>query len=60
MAGNEIKIYCSKQTKRYADTINISKKFLGKSNFCLMLGDNFFYGGNFSGHLDDCQKQKII
>ena len=23
-----------------------------------MLGDNFFYGGNFSGHLADCQKSK--
>ena len=40
-----------------ADTINLSEKFLGKSNFCLMLGDNFFYE-NFSGHLADCQKSK--
>ena len=30
-----------------ADTINISKKFLGKSNFCLMLGDNFLFSKIF-------------
>jgi glucose-1-phosphate thymidylyltransferase len=39
-----------------ADTINISEKFIAKSNFCLMLGDNLFYGSDLTGYLQDCQK----
>ena len=31
--------------------ISLSKKFIGKSNFALMLGDNFFYSSNLSNTL---------
>jgi glucose-1-phosphate thymidylyltransferase len=41
-----------------ADTINISEKFIAKSNFCLMLGDNLFYGSDLTGYLEDCQTSK--
>tara|TARA_B110000971_G_scaffold48969_1_gene49093 strand:- start:5563 stop:6432 length:870 start_codon:yes stop_codon:yes gene_type:complete len=54
--GMKIKYIVQNKPGGIAHTINISEKFLGKSNFCLMLGDNFFYGGNMSGHLNDCQK----
>ena len=54
--GMKLKYIVQNKPNGIADTINLSEKFLGKSNFCLMLGDNFFYGGNFSGHLLNCQK----
>lgn len=56
--GMKLKYIIQNKPKGIADAINLSERFLGKSNFCLMLGDNFFYGGNFSGHLVDCQKSK--
>ena len=56
--GMKLKFIVQNKPSGIADTINLSEKFLGKSNFCLMLGDNFFYGGDFSGHLIDCQKSK--
>lgn len=31
-----------------ADAFLIGKKFIGKDNACLVLGDNFFYGSDFS------------
>ena len=56
--GMKLKYIVQNKPNGIADAINLSEKFLGKSNFCLVLGDNFFYGGNFSGHLIDCQKSK--
>ena len=56
--GMKLRYIVQNKPSGIADTINLSEKFLGKSNFCLMLGDNFYYGGNFSGHLLDCQKSR--
>lgn len=36
----------------------IGSKFIGKSNVCLILGDNIFYGGGISGILNNaCSRQ---
>ena len=34
-----------------ADAFRVGKKFIGKDNVCLILGDNFFYGDGFSSLL---------
>ncbi len=45
---NNLKIKISyafqEKPKGITDGIKIAKKFIGKENFCLILGDNFFYG----------------
>ena len=38
------------------DAFIIGKKFIGKSNVALILGDNFFYGQNLSKKLISCAK----
>tara|TARA_B100000886_G_C20363004_1_gene466070 strand:- start:144 stop:1019 length:876 start_codon:yes stop_codon:yes gene_type:complete len=53
--GMKIKFIIQDKPSGIADAINISEKFINKSNFCLMLGDNLFYGGNLTGYLNDCQ-----
>tara|TARA_B100000575_G_C23137520_1_gene661186 strand:- start:1626 stop:2486 length:861 start_codon:yes stop_codon:yes gene_type:complete len=40
-----------------AEAIKIGKKFIGKDNFFLILGDNFFYGQFLKKFLLDCQKK---
>ncbi len=37
-----------------AEAFLIGKKFIGKSNVCLILGDNIFYGGGFTKLLKKC------
>jgi glucose-1-phosphate thymidylyltransferase len=53
--GNEIGIsieYGVQETPRgLADALIIGEKFIGGENVCLILGDNVFYGQNFSGVL---------
>ena len=44
--GMKIKFIIQDKPSGIADAINISEKFINRSNFCLMLGDNLFYGGN--------------
>ena len=51
----KIKFIIQDKPSGIADAINISEKFINRSNFCLMLGDNLFYGGNLTGYLNDCQ-----
>lgn len=36
-----------------AQAFTIGKEFIGKSNVALILGDNIFYGQNFSSYLED-------
>ena len=36
-----------------AQAFIIGKEFIGQSNVALILGDNIFYGQNFSSHLED-------
>ena len=38
------------------DAFVIGKKFIGKDNVAMILGDNFFYGQNFTKKLLDCSK----
>ncbi len=38
------------------DAFVIGKKFIGKDNVAMILGDNFFYGQNFTKTLLDCSK----
>ena len=38
------------------DAFIIGEKFIGKDSVALILGDNFFYGQNLSGKLNNCKK----
>ncbi len=44
--GLKIKYTTQRKPLGITDGINLSRKFIGKSNFALMLGDNFFYSDN--------------
>ena len=47
-----------KQAKGIPEGIILSKKFIGKSDFALMLGDNFFYSSNLSKNLSEISKSR--
>ena len=40
-----------------AEALIIGESFIGKSNFCLILGDNFFYGHNLTSVLQKASKK---
>ncbi len=40
------------------EVFKVSKKFINDSSFCLILGDNFFYGQALSDYLENIQKFK--
>lgn len=42
-----------------AQAFIIGENFIGKDNVCLALGDNIFYGQNFSPKLKEASQQKI-
>jgi glucose-1-phosphate thymidylyltransferase len=42
-----------------SNAIKISEKFIKKSNFSLMLGDNFFYGGDLTGYFNEIQNNEF-
>ncbi len=46
-----------KKSLGIANGISLAKKFINKSNFCLMLGDNFFYGSDLTNYLKLAQKE---
>lgn len=46
-----------KKSLGIANGISLTKKFINKSNFCLMLGDNFFYGSDLTNYLKLAQKE---
>ncbi|MGL4986474.1 MAG: glucose-1-phosphate thymidylyltransferase RfbA [Treponemataceae bacterium] len=41
-----------------ADAFLLGEEFIGKDNVCLVLGDNIFYGYNFSERLKDVSSRK--
>ena len=45
-----------KHPRGLPDAFVIGKKFIGKSNVALILGDNFFYGQNLTKKLKECVK----
>jgi len=49
-----IKIFYKTQTKPkgLVDAFKIGKKFIGKKDVCLILGDNIFYGDGLTSYLD--------
>ena len=47
------------EPKGIADGIIKSKNFIGKSDFILILGDNFFYGQSLSDQIQQLIKKKI-
>ena len=49
--GMKISYATQKKPKGIADAFKIGEKFIGKSNCVLILGDNIFYGQNFSEKL---------
>ena len=56
----DIKFFFKEQNKPsgIADGIIKSKDFIGKSDFVLILGDNFFYGQSFSDQIKELMKKK--
>tara|TARA_Y100000590_G_scaffold290208_1_gene326647 strand:- start:212 stop:1072 length:861 start_codon:yes stop_codon:yes gene_type:complete len=46
-----------KKSLGIANGISLAKKFINKSNFCLMLGDGFFYGSDLTNYLKLAQKE---
>jgi len=47
-----------KYPKGLPDAFVLGKKFIGKSNVALILGDNFFYGQSLTKKLKECLKLK--
>ena len=60
--GNNLGIKISyaeqKNPRGLPDAFLVGKKFIGKSNVALILGDNFFYGQSLTKKLKDCVKLK--
>ena len=58
--GNNLGIKITYAEQKYPrglpDAFVIGKKFIGKSNVALILGDNFFYGQNLTKKLKGCIK----
>jgi glucose-1-phosphate thymidylyltransferase len=51
--------YAEQETPRgLPDAFNVGKRFIGKDNVALILGDNFFYGDNLTLKLKKCIKLK--
>ena len=60
--GNNLGIKITYAEQKYPrglpDAFVIGKKFIGKSNVALILGDNFFYGQSLTKKLQQCAKLK--
>ena len=50
--GMKISYAIQKKPKGIADAFIVGRKFIGNSKCVLILGDNIFYGGNFSSKLE--------
>lgn len=53
--GLTIQYAVQENPRGIADAINIGRKFIGKDNVALILGDNIFYGQGFVQKLKDAQ-----
>ena len=53
--GLTIQYAVQENPRGIADAINIGRKFIGKENVALILGDNIFYGQGFVQKLKDAQ-----
>ena len=56
--GVDIQYKEQSRPRGLADAFIIGEKFIGKDNITLILGDNFFYGQNFSSRLKKSVKLK--
>ena len=56
--GVKIQYKIQPQANGIAEALNISKSFIKKDNFFLILGDNFFYGQYLQQFLKDAQLNK--
>ena len=60
--GNNLGIKISYAEQKYPrglpDAFRVGRKFIGKSNVALILGDNFFYGQSLTKKLKECVKLK--
>lgn len=56
--GVKIRYKVQKQPNGIAEALNISRSFIKKDNFFLILGDNFFYGQYLQKFLKDTQLNK--
>ena len=56
--GIKISYAEQKYPRGLPDAFLVGKKFIGKENVALILGDNFFYGQSLTKRLQDCVKLK--
>lgn len=56
--GISISYAAQDQPKGIADSFIIGEEFIGKDNVCLILGDNIFYGDNFTSILKEAVSLK--
>ncbi len=52
--GIELEYACQDEPRGLAEAFIIGEDFIGKDSVCLVLGDNVFYGQNFSPKLKSC------
>ena len=56
--GVKISYAIQEKPKGIAEALIIGKKFVGKDNVCLILGDNFFYGQSLSSTINKAKNYK--
>lgn len=56
--GLKIKYIIQKKPLGICNGIQLSTKFVSKSNLCLVLGDNFFYGSDLTKNLNKAKNNK--
>lgn len=55
--GIHVEYQVQDQPRGLADAFILGEQFIGNDSVCLVLGDNVFYGQNFSGILQQAKKQ---
>jgi len=56
--GIDITYSFERESQGIPNFINLCKDFIGNSNICVILGDNFFYGQALSNYLNNIKKNK--
>ena len=54
--GMKFNYIIQEKPRGIAEALLLSKKNIGRSDFCLILGDNVFYGNNLTVLLDQAKK----